>query len=249
MAVQEIVRTAESAKDVDQPLPLPAGVSDLAVGVTAGPEPNIVWVASIVVALVGYGSLLRRRRRTGARGMKTRLAFATIAILIAWGLKRHYADARPDDLSWILSPTARLVSVTTGETFMMQSGEGYFSRDRLFLIEKSCAGSISWTPRSPCWSWRCFIVWNPESRRCACWASLLASYSAAVLVNAVRISIAMWLASHPAAQSTFSAADVHRVEDHGIRGAGAALRGRPAFRPPSGRVTPGRRSASAKAAS
>ena len=55
--------------------------------------------------------------------MKTRLAFATIAILIAWGLKRHYADARPDDLSWILSPTARLVSVTTGETFMMQSGE------------------------------------------------------------------------------------------------------------------------------
>ena len=66
VAVQEIVRTAESAKDVDQPLPLPAGVSDLAVGVTAGPEPNMVWVASIVVALVGYGSLLRRRRRTGA---------------------------------------------------------------------------------------------------------------------------------------------------------------------------------------
>jgi Ca-activated chloride channel family protein len=65
VAVQEIVRTAESADDVDQPLPLPAGVSDLAVGVTAGPEPNIVWVASIV-ALVGYGSLLRmRRRRTG----------------------------------------------------------------------------------------------------------------------------------------------------------------------------------------
>jgi Ca-activated chloride channel homolog len=66
VAVQEIVRTADSADDVDQPLPLPAGVSNLAVGVTAGPEPNIVWVASIVVALVGYGSLLRmRRRRTG----------------------------------------------------------------------------------------------------------------------------------------------------------------------------------------
>ena len=42
--------------------------------------------------------------------------------------------------------------------------------------------------------------------------SLLASYSAAVLVNAVRIAIAIWLGAHPAALSAFSAADVHRVE-------------------------------------
>ena len=41
VAVQEIVRrTTEGADDVDQPLPLPAGVSDLAVGVTSGPEPE-----------------------------------------------------------------------------------------------------------------------------------------------------------------------------------------------------------------
>ena len=66
VAVQEIVRTAEGADDVDQPLPMPAGVSDLAVGVTAGPEPDILWVGSIVVALLGCGSLVRmRRRRTG----------------------------------------------------------------------------------------------------------------------------------------------------------------------------------------
>ena len=64
VAVQEIVRTSGSADDVDQPLPLPAGVSDLAVGITAGPEPNMVWVASIVVALLGGGTLLRMRRRS-----------------------------------------------------------------------------------------------------------------------------------------------------------------------------------------
>ena len=64
VAVQEIVRrTSESADDVDQPLPLPAGVSDLAVGVTSGPEPDIVWTACIVVALLGWASLLRMRRR------------------------------------------------------------------------------------------------------------------------------------------------------------------------------------------
>jgi Ca-activated chloride channel homolog len=63
VAVQEVVRrTTEDAEDVDQPLPLPAGVSDLAVGVTNGPEPDIVWVCAIAVAWLGCVSLLRRRR-------------------------------------------------------------------------------------------------------------------------------------------------------------------------------------------
>jgi Ca-activated chloride channel family protein len=68
IAVQEIVRRgAGEADDIDQPLPLPAGVSDLAVGVTRGAEPEIVWVGSIVMALFGITSLLRARRaRSGA---------------------------------------------------------------------------------------------------------------------------------------------------------------------------------------
>ena len=64
VAVQEIVRrTTEGADDVDQPLPLPAGVSDLAVGVTAGPEPEIVWVCAIVLSMLSCVSMLRLRRR------------------------------------------------------------------------------------------------------------------------------------------------------------------------------------------
>ena len=75
-------------------------------------------------------------------------------------------------------------------------------------------------------------------------ASLLASYSAAVLVNAVRISIAMWLALIGRAVDVQRGRRPSRRGDHGVlRGAGAALRGRPAFRPPSGRIRPGRRSA------
>jgi len=64
VAIQEIVRTADSGQDVDQPLPLPQGVSDLAVGVTNGPEPEFVWVAAIVATLLICVSL--RRRRYGA---------------------------------------------------------------------------------------------------------------------------------------------------------------------------------------
>ena len=63
VAVQEIVRrTTDNAEQVDQPLP-PAGVSDLAVGVTSGDEPDVVWLAAIVMAMLGCVSLLRAWRR------------------------------------------------------------------------------------------------------------------------------------------------------------------------------------------
>jgi Ca-activated chloride channel family protein len=64
VAVQEIMRnTSGAADDVDQPLPLPEGVSDLAVGVTAGDEPEMMWVAAMAVALFAGYTLLRMRRR------------------------------------------------------------------------------------------------------------------------------------------------------------------------------------------
>ena len=67
VAVHELVRrTTEGAEDVNQPLPLPAGVSDLAVGVTNGAEPDIVWVSVMVVALLTCVSFLRMRRRGAA---------------------------------------------------------------------------------------------------------------------------------------------------------------------------------------
>ena len=69
IAVQEIVRrTTEDAEEVDQPLPLPAGVSDLAVGVTNGPEPGILWVCAIAAAWFGFVSLMRVRPSTVAQG-------------------------------------------------------------------------------------------------------------------------------------------------------------------------------------
>jgi Ca-activated chloride channel family protein len=64
VAVQEIVRRAGGdADDVDQPLPLPAGVSDRAVGVTQGSEPGLIWVVAVAVALLGCMRLLRSRGR------------------------------------------------------------------------------------------------------------------------------------------------------------------------------------------
>jgi Ca-activated chloride channel family protein len=66
IAVREQVRNTEgSAKDVDQPLPLPLGVSDLAVGegTESGSEPELVWLmtASLLIALF---MMIRGRRRS-----------------------------------------------------------------------------------------------------------------------------------------------------------------------------------------
>jgi exosortase K len=145
--------------------------------------------------------------------MKAKALLLVAVAVIAWGLKRHYSDARPDDLSWILAPTARLVSIVTGAPFERQPGEGYVSRDRLFLIEKSCAGinfmiaafgMLAFTLRHR--------AGTAMSAASVLGVSLTASYSAAVVVNAVRIAIAMWLAAHSVELSAFSAADVHRLE-------------------------------------
>jgi Ca-activated chloride channel homolog len=63
IAVHEIVRrTTEGADDVDQPLPLPAGVSDRAVGVTSGAEPELVWMTALMLAFLSCAWLLREKR-------------------------------------------------------------------------------------------------------------------------------------------------------------------------------------------
>jgi exosortase K len=150
-----------------------------------------------------------------ARGnvVKTRLAAAAAALLIAWALKRHYAEARADDLWWILMPTAQLAGVITATPFAMQPGEGYLSRERLFLIEKSCAGVNFLIAAFGMLTFALFHrVASPLSAARLLGTSLLAAYLAAVVVNAGRIAIAMWLGAHPVAASTFSAADVHRIE-------------------------------------
>ena len=61
VAVQELVRAAANGDEVDQPLPLPEGVSDRAVGVTQGSEPELLWLAAIALALLGWVSLMRAR--------------------------------------------------------------------------------------------------------------------------------------------------------------------------------------------
>ena len=156
--------------------------------------------------------------------MKPKVLAIGAAAVTAWGLKRHYADAGADDLWWILSPTTWLVGVTTGATFAFQPGEGYLSREHLFLIEKSCAGINFMVAAFGMLVYALFHhIESVGTAAQVLSVSLLASYSAAVVVNAARISVAMWLAAHPAVWSGFSAADVHRVEGVAVYFGGLVL--------------------------
>jgi Ca-activated chloride channel family protein len=63
IAVYELIRNEQGeGRDVDQPLPLPLGVSDLAVGsLASGTEPELGYVAAVLVMLVGL-RIARRQR-------------------------------------------------------------------------------------------------------------------------------------------------------------------------------------------
>src|SRR5207244_2505360 len=167
---------------------------------------------SRLVRLCG-SSALREASAHWRRRVKTKVRALTVVALAVWGMKRYYADARPDDLWWILSPTAHLAGAVTGVRFVTAPGEGYVSLDHLFLIEKSCAGINFMIAAFVMTMFALFHrATSGASVARVLGVSLLASYMAAVLVNAARIVIALWLAAHPIAASALSAAQVHRVE-------------------------------------
>lgn len=156
--------------------------------------------------------------------MKTKLCVLVVVALVVWGMKRHYADARADDLWWILNPTTQLVSVVTGTAFAAVPGEGYVSHARLFIVEKSCAGINFMIAAFGMVVFALFHrIGSPVSGAGVLGVGLLASYGAAVLINAARITIAMWLADHPGAWGAFTAADVHRFEGIAVYFAGLVL--------------------------
>jgi Ca-activated chloride channel family protein len=63
IAVRELItNTTGSSQDVNQPLPLPVGVSDLAVsGTETGSEPGLICLLTAAIMVMFVMLLLRRR--------------------------------------------------------------------------------------------------------------------------------------------------------------------------------------------
>ena len=69
-----------------------------------------------------------------------RLLAAMLAVVVMLVLKRHYSLAGPDQLTWILYPTARLTAWLTGTNPMWEAGVGYADFGRGIIIVPACAG-------------------------------------------------------------------------------------------------------------
>ena len=144
--------------------------------------------------------------------MKTKLFWLAAVLLVTWAMKRYYSSAGADDLRWILGPTARLAGGPT-VSFVAEPGAGYLSRERLFLIEKSCAGLNFMIAAFAMLTFAFRLrVTSFSSGAIVLAGSFLTAYSAAVNVKATRIKIAMWLMVHRLAVSRLTPAQSHRVE-------------------------------------
>jgi exosortase K len=145
--------------------------------------------------------------------VKTKLGVLAVVALVSFGLKRHYSDATTEALSWILTPTAHLVGLVTSVAFTAVPGEGYFSAERMFLIEKACGGVNFMIAAFAMVAFT--LLHRARSVRdgaAVIGISLAASYLAALVVNTTRIVIAMWLATHSVVIGSLTAADIHRLE-------------------------------------
>jgi len=117
-----------------------------------------------------------------------------VVLLCALVLKHHYSVATPDQLRWILAPTAFLVELSSGTSFTFESYAGYMSSDHTFLIAASCAGvnflitaflmltlGKLWKERQSTISWRFIPI-----------AGVVA-YVTTIVANTVRIYVALHL--------------------------------------------------------
>jgi Ca-activated chloride channel family protein len=67
VAIHDVIRNPGGAgHEASQPLPLPAGVSDLAVGVGMGTEPGMIWLVALAI-LVGVMVVVLRRVMVAGR--------------------------------------------------------------------------------------------------------------------------------------------------------------------------------------
>lgn len=123
--------------------------------------------------------------------IKQNLIFYLLGILLIVGIKYFYRDAGSDELRWLLAPTTRLVTLLCGIPFVYESNAGYINHSLRFLIAPSCCG-IQFMLITMVTLIFSFIH---RTKKKLCWmsASIGISYLLTILVNAMRIVLAVYV--------------------------------------------------------
>jgi len=145
--------------------------------------------------------------------MKTRFVCYLFALLAAYGLKAHYSRAASDGLDWILRPTTALVERVSGLEFEYERGEGYLNRERRVIIAPACAG-VNFMIAAFGMTLFSYLHLMPTAATTLLWTagSLFSAYLLTIVVNALRIVIALHLYASGILFFCASPAQLHRLE-------------------------------------
>jgi len=135
-------------------------------------------------------------------------AFYLTGILILLGMKLFNSRAGADDLRWLLAPTSRWVTMLCGIPFTYEPGAGYLSGDRRFLIAPACSGIQFMMILTTVLIFSFVHRMGGSRKRCLGWTlfSLAVSYPLTVLVNGLRILLAIYLPPWFASRSLYRGA-------------------------------------------
>lgn len=146
-----------------------------------------------------------------------RLLAATMAVFVMVMIKRHYSLAGPEQLAWILLPTARLTSLLTGANPVWEAGVGYADFGRGVVIAPACAG-VNFMIMVFGLAVFCGLARMRRFSVLTSWMalSLLGAYLGTLGVNTVRIAISMALYRADIYTIWLSPAALHRLVGVGL---------------------------------
>jgi exosortase K len=145
------------------------------------------------------------------------IIFILIVVMIAFGLKYHYSQASVDGLNWILAPTVELVEQLSGITFEQEAYTGFISKAHRIIIAKSCAG-VNFLIISFCMLiFTRFRSAKPVGAKILLFIkSIIIAYFLTIIVNALRIILAIYLFDADIYGGWLTREMLHRIEGTAI---------------------------------
>lgn len=139
--------------------------------------------------------------------------FLLLVLTSGIALKHHYSEAGTEGLAWILRPTAALVEQMSGIPFEEETRVGWVNYSRRIIIAPACAG-VNFLIIAYCMT-AFFGICRIENRNLK-WMWLAGAigcaYGLTVLVNAVRITVAIYSYEADLSSGWLTPDRVHRLE-------------------------------------
>lgn len=147
------------------------------------------------------------------RAHRWQIAALVVAAAVIVVGKHDYRTASAGELGWILAPTARLVSAVSGAHFTYEAGVGWVDRDVTFIIAPACAGVnfalaallalvLGWLAG----------MQTLRGTLARLGAAAALAYAATLVVNTLRIAVAIALHQGTIDLGDLDHAEVHRAE-------------------------------------